>query len=111
MPCLVSLHGLGEEEGSPVRQTADHAAVGEDKGAGCAGDSGKKEALAGKGGRGMGGKVLFDFIGDMRFAHADLIRSAILSFIVTNSVPRLSSHTTWRRLPIFHRSKDFSGAR
>lgn len=39
VPRLVFLDGFGEEEWSPVCQAAYHAAMGEDEGAGCAGDS------------------------------------------------------------------------
>lgn len=46
VPCLVFLEGFGEEEWSPVCQAADHAAVGEDKGASCAGDSREGDVLA-----------------------------------------------------------------
>ena len=38
---LVLLDGFGEQERSPVRDAADYAALGEDEGAGCAGDSGR----------------------------------------------------------------------
>lgn len=37
---LVLLDGLGEKEGAPIGDTTDHAALGEDKGSGCASDSG-----------------------------------------------------------------------
>ena len=39
MPRLVFLDGFGEEEWSPVCQAAYYTAVGEDEGAGCAGNS------------------------------------------------------------------------
>lgn len=82
MPCLVFLDGLGEEERAPVRQTANNAAVSEDQGAGCVGDSGKGEVLVGRGGSWDGGlelgKVLFDFVRGMRFSHADLVGLVLL---------------------------------
>ncbi len=39
MPCLVFLEGFREKERSPVRETADYAAMSEDEGTCCAGDS------------------------------------------------------------------------
>ena len=39
MPCLISLDGFGKKEGSPISQSADDASVGEDEGAGGAGES------------------------------------------------------------------------
>ena len=45
MPCLVSFEGFGEEERSPVRETADYAAISEDEGTGCAGNSNGKAVL------------------------------------------------------------------
>lgn len=48
MPCLVFLKRFSEEERSPVCQTADYAAVGEDEGAGCAGNSGEGAMLVEK---------------------------------------------------------------
>ena len=47
--------GFGEEEGAPVRDSADDAAGGEDEGAGCAGDSVRGGVLDGGGGGWMGG--------------------------------------------------------
>lgn len=82
MPCLVFLERFGEEEGSPVCQAADYAAVGEDKGAGCAGNSRAEEVLVVEEMQmewrfGTGGKVLFDFDGGVWFAHADLSHLAL----------------------------------
>ena len=39
VPRLVLLDGFGEEVGAPVCEAADDAAVGEDEGTGCVGDS------------------------------------------------------------------------
>ena len=41
VPRLVLLDGFGEEVGAPVCEAAEDAAVGEDEGAGCVGDSRK----------------------------------------------------------------------
>jgi len=81
---LISLNGSGEEEGAPVRYAADYATLGEDEGAGCAGESGannvslrigifveqrrEKRELS----EWDGQAVLFDFVRLMRLAHADL---------------------------------------
>ena len=48
MTCLVLLDGFGEEEGSPICQTADYAAVGEDEGTSCASDSVEEAMSVGK---------------------------------------------------------------
>lgn len=86
MPRLVFPDGFDEEERSPIGQTADYAAVGEDESTGCACNAGKEVGSVGKErqlGKGLGlGKVLFDFVGGVRSAHADLIRSALLSWKV-----------------------------
>ena len=55
VPRLVFLDGFGEEEGSPVCQTADYAAVGENKCAGCVCDSGEEALLVGRNGIWEGG--------------------------------------------------------
>lgn len=47
MAGLVFLHGAAEEEGAPVRYAADYAALGEDEGAGCAGNPGTKDVSQG----------------------------------------------------------------
>lgn len=55
--------------------------MSEDEGAGCAGDSGEEAVLV-VGGRSWGkgfemGKVLFDFVGGVWFAHPHLVRSVV----------------------------------
>ena len=47
------------------------------------------------------GTLLFDFVGVMGLAYANLVRSAMPFVIAVGYEPQLSSHTTWRRLPVF----------
>lgn len=48
MPRLVFPDGFDEEERSPIGQTADYAAVGEDESTGCACNAGKEVGSVGR---------------------------------------------------------------